>query len=66
MQKNWYVVANENGGLVTRLRIVAGPLTKEAATEEAQLRIRRKTGDIHFAIVEFDPFYGMNRKQQSQ
>ena len=57
--RDWYVIANKQDGDLVHLRIVAGPLTQEAATHEAQLRIDRTSKGFSLAVVEFDPFFGL-------
>jgi hypothetical protein len=57
---DWYVIAtNQQDGALVCLRIVAGPLSMEAATQEAQLRLRRTPKDFKLAVVQFDPFFGL-------
>ena len=58
---DWYVIANQQYGSTVHLRVVAGPLTKDEATEEAQLRAHRTAGKFNLEVVEFDPFFGLTQ-----
>ena len=55
----WYVLAGNQSGTILEVRIVAGPLTLDAAKEEAHHRLKRAWEGITFSVVEFDPMYAL-------
>ena len=58
---DWYVIANKQEGNIVHVRIVAGPLSRERATTEAELRVKQAPEGMRLAVVEFDAMFGMAR-----
>lgn len=59
MRSQWYVLATTRVGRILLMRIVAGPLSLDEATYEAQQRVRISRADVEFSTVELDPMFGL-------
>ena len=61
MKSEWYVLATSQVGSILLMRLVAGPLSLQAATSEAQNRVTLSRADFRFSVVEFDSMFGLGR-----
>jgi len=52
MEKDWYVLATRQDGILIHIRIVAGPLSFEDAKEFAESRVN--LSEAKLVVVQYD------------